>query len=265
MRAAWLTDIHLDFLSRKECDAFHANIAGTMSDVVFITGDISVAPSLPSHLEALSQALKKPVYFVLGNHDFYGGSITEVRATLQRRFRAHPLLRYLPDAGVVPLTSSTALVGCDGWGDARYGNYAMSPVKMNDHRYIHELVGLTKPALQHQLMSLGDEAVDGLRQPLTDACDHYRHVILLTHVPPFPVACSYRGQTNNDHLLPFYACQAVGALLLETMRTRPYCHLTVYCGHTHHGNAVRLLPNLVVFTGSAQYGMPRVDSMIEIK
>lgn len=265
MRAAWVTDIHLDFLSHAECEEFFASIVWESPDVIFVTGDISIAPSLLSHLEAMNQALNRPIYFVLGNHDFYRGSITEVRTAVRARLHGHSLLTYLPEAGIVPLTPSTALVGHDGWGDSRYGNYATSPVELNDHRYIKELTGLTSPQLQERLMRLGDEAALYLRQILPRACDHYSHVILLTHVPPFRESCWYQGQVSTDEWLPFFACQAVGEVLHETMRARPNCQLTVYCGHTHHSGTAQVLPNLTVFTGAAEYGMPQVNAVIEVQ
>lgn len=73
MRAAWVTDIHLDFLSHAECEEFFASIVWESPDVVFVTGDTSIAPSLLTHLEGMNRALSKPIYFVLGNHDFYRG------------------------------------------------------------------------------------------------------------------------------------------------------------------------------------------------
>jgi len=265
MRAVWTTDIHLDFLRHAECEAFFASILRESPDVIFVTGDISIAPSLLTHLEAMTQALNRPIYFVLGNHDFYRGSITAVRTAVREHMRGRPLLTYLPEAGIVPLTSSTALVGHDGWGDSRYGNYATSSVKLNDHLYIKELTGLTSPQLQERLMRLGNEAALYLRQTLPEACDHYSHVILLTHVPPFRESCWYQGQVSNDEWLPFFACQAVGDALHETMRARPQCQLSVYCGHTHNSGIAHVLPNLTVFTGAAEYGMPHVNAMIEVQ
>ena len=264
MRAAWLTDIHLDFLSRQRCDAFFDTIAAHNPDAVFLTGDISVAPSLLTHLWDMSEALNKPIYFVLGNHDFYHGSIAEVRASVREGCHTDPWLTYLPDAGVIPLTASTALVGHDGWGDSRYGNYATSPVKLNDHVLIKELTGLTPSELQQHLMRLGGEAAGYLREILPLAFDMYRHVILLTHVPPFKESCWYQGQVSNDEWLPFFACQAVGEVLRETMQVRPHCQLTVYCGHTHNSGTAHVLPNLTVFTGAAEYGTPQVSDVLEI-
>lgn len=265
MQAVWLTDIHLDFLSRQGCDAFFTTIASHNPDAVFLTGDISVAPSLLAHLHEMSEALHKPIYFVLGNHDFYRGSITEVRASVRERLHTHPLLNYLPDTGIVPLTATTAMVGHDGWGDSRYGSYATSPVKLNDHVLIKELTGLIPHELQQQLMRLGDEAASYLRETLPLAFDRYQHVILLTHVPPFRESCWYQGHVSNDEWLPFFACQAVGAVLRETMEARSQCQLTVYCGHTHNSGTAHVLPNLTVFTGAAEYGAPQVNGVIEVE
>jgi predicted phosphohydrolase len=264
MRAAWLTDIHLDFLSAADCDDFFADIASRQPDAVFLTGDISVAPSLIAHLRAMADSINKPVYFVLGNHDFYRGPISTVRATVTRCCRTHPLLWYLPDVGVVELTKSTALVGHDGWGDARYGDYAASPVRMNDHLLIEELTGLPPRMLRERLRDLGDEAAGYLRETLPPALDRYQHVILLTHVPPFKESCWYQGRVGNDDWLPFYACQAVGEALREAMIKRPDRRLTVYCGHTHNAGKAHILPNLQVVTGAAEYGTPQVNDVIEI-
>lgn len=264
MRTVWITDIHLDFLPRRVRDAFFSAILSHHPDAVLLTGDISVAPSLLAHLQGMSEALNRPVYFVLGNHDFYHGAIANVRTAVRACCHAQPLLTYLPDAGVVPLTASTALVGHDGWGDSRYGHYATSPVKLNDHVLIKELTGLTASALQQQLMRLGDEAARYLRETLPLALDRYPHVMLLTHVPPFKESCWYQGQVSTDEWLPFFACQAVGDVLRELMLARPDAHLTVYCGHTHHSGTAHILPNLKVITGAAEYGTPQVNAVIDV-
>jgi predicted phosphohydrolase len=264
MRAAWLTDIHLDFLSNAACADFFAAITFQHPDAIFLTGDISVAPSLVEHLGVMADTVGIPVYFVLGNHDFYRGSIADVRAAISQCCRTHPRLRYLSEAGVVELTTSTALVGHDGWGDSRYGDYASSSVRMNDHVLIKELTGLTLRTLQQRLRHLGDEAAGYLREMLPRAVDCYEQVILLTHVPPFKESCWYQGNIGTDEWLPFFACQAVGDVLREVMAQRPDRHLTVYCGHTHHAGTAQILPNLQVVTGAAEYGAPQINDIIEI-
>jgi predicted phosphohydrolase len=265
MRAVWLTDIHLDFLSESACAAFFESIASQKPDAVFVTGDISVAPSLLAHLRSMADAVQIPIYFVLGNHDFYHGSLATVRAAVSECSRSHSLLRYLPEVGVVPLTKSTGLVGQDGWGDGRYGDYARSSVRLNDHVLIQELTGLTHSELQEQLKHLGDEAAGYLRETLPKALDRFRRVIVLTHVPPFKESCWYQGRAGNDEWLPFFTCQAVGDVLRELMGKRPEQQLDVYCGHTHNPGTVHILPNLRVFTGEADYGAPRVNKVIDIQ
>ena len=264
MRAVWITDIHLDVLSESACSGFFESIASQRPDEVFLTGDISVAPSLLAHLRAMADAIQAPIYFVLGNHDFYHGSIETVRGAVSECSRSHALLRYLPEVGVVPLTKSTAVVGHDGWGDGRYGDYARSSVRLSDHVLIEELTGLTHSQLRQQLRHLGNEATAYLRKTLRKALDQFRRVIVLTHVPPFKEACWYQGQVGNDEWLPFFACQAVGDLLRDLMERRPEQQLDVYCGHTHSPGAAHILPNLKVFTGEAEYGAPQINQIIAV-
>jgi len=43
-------------------------------DGLLITGDIGQAQSVERYLRALDKALPMPIYFVLGNHDYYAGA-----------------------------------------------------------------------------------------------------------------------------------------------------------------------------------------------
>ena len=51
----------------------------------------------------LAEALKIPIYFVLGNHDFYGSSIAATRQSVIHASREHPLLHYLTDESAIEL------------------------------------------------------------------------------------------------------------------------------------------------------------------
>ncbi len=70
---------------------------------------------------------------------------------------------------------------------------------------------------------------------------------------------------GNDDWLPYFACKAVGEVLLEITQDRPDCHVTVFCGHTHHAGAIQMFPNLYVKTGSAEYGQPHVEEILTIE
>src|SRR5688572_13250715 len=128
-RVGWATDIHLNFLSNARIAAFCGEISNSEPDVFLIAGDISEAPSLEKHLRLVAEHLQLPIYFVLGNHDFYRSSVAEVRANA-RALGGN--LHWLPSAGVVALTETTALVGHDCWGDGRLGNARQSPIVLND-------------------------------------------------------------------------------------------------------------------------------------
>ena len=61
-------------------------------------------------------------YFVLGNRNFYRGSIASVRAMVRDLCLEVPGLHWMPDAGVVPLSAETSLVGHDVCADGRIGD-----------------------------------------------------------------------------------------------------------------------------------------------
>ncbi|MBV8880161.1 MAG: metallophosphoesterase [Planctomycetaceae bacterium] len=264
MKLAWATDIHLDFLDADRVDAFHGLLEASGADAFLIGGDIAKAGSVERHLRALEERLLRPVYFVLGNHDFYVGSIDKVRAAMRTRTARSKLLKWMPAAGVVRLTPTTALVGHDGWGDARLGNVDGTPVRLNDFVMIEELSGLSREKRNERLRALGDEAAEYVRKVLPPALERFPEVVFLTHVPPFRESCWHEGRISDDDWLPYFTCKAVGDALLELMRARPDRRLTVLCGHTHGAGSVELLPNLTVLTGGADYGAPRIERLLDL-
>jgi 3',5'-cyclic AMP phosphodiesterase CpdA len=264
-RLAWLTDIHLNFVPLEGVVALYEEIRDAKPDAVIISGDIGEAHNLEGYLLALEKNVHVPIYFVLGNHDFYRGSISAVRANVSYLTSRSNYLRWLPLAGVVELTSKTSLIGHDGWGDARLGNYAQSPICLNDFFLIRELAWLDTGQRTTRLRELGDEAAAYLTDVLPKACERSQHVILATHVPPFREAAWYDGRPSDDDWLPFFCCKAVGDVLVKVMQSRPGCRLTVLCGHTHGSGTATILPNLQVHTGGAKYGAPKIQMVWEIE
>src|SRR6185369_998141 len=157
-RLAWATDVHLNFLGAAAIDAFCETILAGRPDALLLTGDIAEAPSLERLLLRVADNVRIPVYFVLGNHDFYRGSIAAVRRSMQGLSTRSPYLRWLPAAGVVELSPGVALVGHDGWSDGRFGDWDRSPVMLNDYLLIDELAFREKADRLHELQLLGDEA-----------------------------------------------------------------------------------------------------------
>lgn len=264
-RIAWLTDVHLNFLSPMQVDDFLAGVARAQVDAVAITGDIAEAHSLLAALRRFEEVLNRPTYFVLGNHDFYGGELAQVRRQVTEFCHEHPQLVYLTDqAEPLALTDQVALVGTDGWADGRLGNYETSIVQMTDWRVIRDFVGMGKRARLELLHQLGDESAAHLRGVLTAALKSYSRVIVLTHVPPLREACWHEGQHSDDQWAPHFTCKAVGDVLLDLARRNPSRQIDVYCGHTHGAGQCQPLPNLQIVTGGAEYGWPKVQQVWEV-
>lgn len=263
-RLAWATDVHLNFLAATGIEAFREEVARQEADGVVITGDIAEAPTLEPLLSLLAAELKTPIYFVLGNHDYYRSGIGQVRAVARELSRRSPWLAWLPALGVVELTRDVALVGVDGWSDGRCGDYERSPVMLNDYLLIADLAGATKADRLERLHRLGDAEAEALRGPLGEALGKYERVIVATHVPPFEEACWHEGKVSNDEWLPHFTCRAVGDVLRAAAVAHPDRKIRVLCGHTHGSGTAQILPNLKVVTGAAEYGEPRVQGVIEL-
>ena len=263
-RLAWATDVHLNFLSPTGMDAFCAALQHEEPDAILLTGDIAEAPTVEPLLSIVAAELKTPIYFVLGNHDYYRGSIAAVRAAVADLCRRSSWLAWLPAEGVVPLSKNVALVGVDGWADGRLGDYVRSPVVLNDYLLIADLAGLTRASRLERLNALGDAEAARLSELLTPALASHRKVIVATHVPPFKEACWHEGRISNDDWLPHFTCRATGEVLRRVAQDHPDRTLRVLCGHTHGKGTAEVLPNLKVITGGAEYGEPRVQGTIEL-
>lgn len=98
-RLAWLTDIHLEFLEPDQRLAFVDHLAESVPDIVLVVGDTGIASNFASFLQIIERRLECPIYFVLGNHDFYRGSIAEVRAAAEKLTKSSPLAAMAADAG----------------------------------------------------------------------------------------------------------------------------------------------------------------------
>lgn len=259
---SWLTDIHLDFLSPTKIKAFCSNIVEHNPEVVLIGGNIGDARSIKAYLWILEDELCRPIYFVLGNHDYYNGSIVGVQSAIKEFCDGSEWLHGLPAAGVVELTKETGLIGIDSWADGRLGNYQDSMVLLNDYSLIKELAGLDQKTRLFKLDELGDRAASDLRDILPRALVRFPHVLLLTHVLPFMKECWHDENISSDYWLPHFGCKAVGDVLAECMRSYPDCEVTVLCGHTHSGGNTHILPNLNVKTGGAEYGSPSAQEIL---
>ncbi len=264
-RVAWLTDIHLEFLNRSQLETFLTTLATTRIDAVWITGDIAQATSVHAYLNAMLKAVLKPIYFVLGNHDYYHGSIPQVRDVMTKLTHRTSGMVWLPATDVVEITPSVGLVGHDGWSDGRYGDFMRSNITLNDYILIQELHIKERFTLLRAIRALADAAAAHLERVLPLAAERYSQVFVLIHPPPFMEVCYHKGKlyTPDNPFLPHFSSKVIGDVLLDMAGRYPQTHFTALCGHTHGGGEAQMRPNLRVLNGVAEYRHPQIQRIFE--
>lgn len=258
----WTSDLHLDHASAPVRESLLNGMRDSSGDVLVVTGDTSVARRLVSDLEIIADAAARPLYFVLGNHDHYGGNVAAVRDAVLALAARRPDIRWLPPAGVVALNSGTALVGVDGWADGRHGDPRHTRFVLNDDRLIGELAALdSRRAKLVVKQTLADADAQRLQALLDRAVATATTVVIATHVPPFPEALPKTGRLADPDWLPILVCGATGAVIRITAAAHPDRQFLVLCGHTHVPMDVRISANLRCIVAGARYGQPTVRSI----
>ena len=267
-KIAWLADIHLNFLKPAERAQFYNHVAETDADEILITGDIAEAKDVCVILKEFSQHVSVPIYFVLGNHDYYFGSVSGVREDIRALCKQNNKLVWLGNPEIIMLNDDTELLGHDGWADARYGDYDHSAVNLNDSRLIAELYQaflLNKSALKNEMQKLADAVAKILEQTLMSAITaNIKKVIIATHVPPVPECSWHKDHPSNENWLPYFASKATGDVILDVAQHHKDINFLVLCGHTHTARTVKFLNNLEIKAGSAQYYSPELQDVIRI-
>lgn len=267
-KIAWLTDIHLNFLDINSRKNFYQNINQNECEAILITGDIAEADNVCNLLNEFSEQTNKIIYFVLGNHDYYSGSVSLVRKNIKILCSQNSKLIWLGKPEIIKLNDHTLLLGHDGWADARYGNFDHSRVQINDSRLIAELFQaflLSKSALKNEMQKLADADAKMLEQTLITATNpNIKKIIIATHIPPFPECCLHQGKQSDENWLPYFASKATGDLISNFSQKNPTIDILVLCGHTHSSASFRYNKNLHIKAGAAEYYKPNLQEIITI-
>ncbi len=274
---AWATDIHLDCVDEQGLIKFAESLIVTEPQAVLLTGDISNAKQVIYHLSALERVVQRPVFFVLGNHDYYGSEIAEVRKAMKELSNMSQFLKYLPMTQFVPLTANTALVGHDGWYDALYGDYN-SRFMMSDFTAIKDFVpfsgGGSYVKLMHDIKdryglvefarSLAHAGVMHVHNGIKAAARTHKNIVILTHFPPFAESHIHEGKQGDASAMPWFTSKMMGDMLMDAAKAYPNIKFNVLAGHTHGMYNGNPMPNLEVHVGGADYGRPALAGLVEI-
>ncbi len=261
--AAWATDLHLNFLERERSDALFLSFAACPADIILLSGDISDGVRLETHLLRLGELVKKPVLYVLGNHDRYHTTFAEADDIAARVGARHRHLIRLKGTEVVSFSPRTALVGIDGWGDGTSGTGSSSTVVLNDSIHIGELARLPEAECWALIQRLARDSAERIEPALRQAAGEFGRVIVLTHVPPFPEAAWHAGRTSDPDFLPHFCNARLGETLRRVSASHPGTEFLGLCGHTH-GAGQYVERNLTVITAGAEYRKPRIDRLLEL-
>jgi len=237
MKVCWITDIHLNFLVQPARLQFYESIRNSSCEAVLITGDIAEAMSVTLYLQEMADDLQRPIYFVMGNHDYYGGQILDVRRQITDLCQAHKYLSWVTTPGGIKLTDDVVITGIDGWADGRYGDYHNSEIVLNDSRLIYDISSaavLGKDKLLKKMQELADADAADLAANLEKISQQaFKKVIILTHVPPFAEVCIYKDKATTADWLPFFSSKATGDVILKIAEQNQDKEYLVLSGHTH--------------------------------
>lgn len=258
----WTSDLHLDHASAAVRAELRNRLRDATGDAVVVSGDTSVAPRLTADLEFLADAAARPVYFVLGNHDHYGGSVAGVRDAVLALAKRRPEIQWLPPAGVVALDPAIALVGVDGWADGRLGDPLATPFVLNDDRLISEIATpQTRAGKLIVKRALADADAYRLEVLIRRAVTTARQIVIATHVPPFVAGLPQTGRLAHPGWQPLLICGATGNVIRQAAIDHPDCNFLVLCGHTHARVEAQIVTNLRCLVAGARYGEPGLQTI----
>lgn len=263
MKLIWLTDTHLNFLEQSERMAFYKSIIDCHANGVVITGDIAESGSIVDLLKELVRAIQIPIYFVLGNHDFYFSGVEQVKKEIKDLSKEESLLFYLSANQPICLTNEVILLGQDGWADGRYGDFSSSRVALNDSHLISELFQaklLSRKHLLAEMQYFADADAKQLQLDLELSIKTYKPktIVIATHVPPFKEASLFEGKQSDWRFQPFFSCKVIGDLLLDVADNNPQIEFLALCGHTHHKAEYEPKTNLKILVGHSEYYKPQI-------
>jgi predicted MPP superfamily phosphohydrolase len=283
-KIAWCSDIHLDFINSDPTRLleFGQSLIVDQPDSIMITGDVSLANTLIFHLSSLESVVKRPIFFVLGNHDFYNGTFDVVRKDMKDISNMSQYLRYLPNTPYVVLSPATALVGHDGWYDAGYGNVIDSRFIMADWikigDYVNERVfaadsitqdgNVVKAPDYAKIVNLSKKlahvGVTHVANGIKAAIRYHKVILVATHFPPFAEAHLFEGRVGSDVSQPWYTSRMMGDMLRQAANAYPKVRFEVFTGHTHSKCDLQISHNLFVHVAGAEYGQPQLQSIINV-
>jgi 3',5'-cyclic-AMP phosphodiesterase len=259
----WLTDLHLEFCSHRTRNQLYQAINQAPGEIVVITGDLSAGPHRLAQYTELAEQIRKPVYFVLGNHDRYGTTFASADALVGRVTKLFSHMIRLDGSQVIPLNGSVALVGVDGWADGLGGEGPATKARINDFYQILDFATEPEHRVFREMKERARKYTQALKPSLFKALKQFQTIIIATHVPPYEGAAWHEGLPSSPDYQPFFSSPTMGNLLKAAAAEYPEKRVLVLCGHTHSPGIYRH-GSILVITGGARYGYPEIAKTVHL-
>lgn len=250
----WYTDTHLDKVAPWTLARFISHIISEKPKGVFLTGDISTGPLLCPHLKLLARFIKCPIYFVLGNHDYHFIGIEKQHENIRAACKKYDNLVWLTESDIIDLNHEVALIGAEGWYDARLGNpkylkYTLDWLLTPDFRKLPNM-----EARVEAFREISNKSNQLLEEKLHKALEQgYKTIYLLTHFPPWKEATRDVGKYLEKFWLPYNVNLNLGQMIEEVMADRKKRNVTVLAGHTHTDAWIHVSRNIECKVNKAKY------------
>jgi predicted phosphodiesterase len=254
----WLTDPHLEFCSHRTRHLLYHSINQAAGEIVIITGDLSAGSHRLAQYTELAEQIKKPVYFVLGNHDRYGTTFANTETVVERVTALFSHMVRLNGSQLIPLNNSVALIGVDGWADGLGGEGSETKARINDFYQILDFATVPEPQVFREMKERAGKYSRALKPSLMRAMKQYQMTIIATHVPPYEGAAWHQGCPSSPGYQPFFSSPTMGKMIKVAATEHPGKSVLVLCGHTHSSGIYRD-GNVLVLTAGARYGFPEIS------
>lgn len=261
----WMSDLHFDQAPARDCRKLLSDLKNAEYDAAVITGDTAASATLVQHLKALAHACApRPLFVVLGNHDFYGSSLYTTRAEVRVLCQKVTNLHHLQDHGAVWLNRHAVLLGHHGWADARCGWGSKTCIRNPDHWCIDDFRKLDQAGRFDLMAELGNASTSRIRQNLNTVLRQADTLIVATHVPAFQTSAHYNGTPCGPCHSPHYVHASLGGLLIGAARHNHEKQFTALSGHTHSEVQEQILANLKSRVAGAKRGNPRIQGILTV-
>lgn len=249
----WYSDTHFSRVSPYTFYKLIRNIIVEEPYGIFLTGDISNGLFINLHLAILARCVKCPIYFVLGNHDIHFSSFDKVYSKIRKLCLKYNNLIWLSEQEPIEIGNEVALIGAEGWYDARIGNpeYLKATfdwVLIDDFRKLSSMEERLK-----LFREIADRDTASLERKLVQALDgDYKSVFILSHFPAWKEATRDVGTLMEKFWLSYNVNLGLGQMIERVMETRRKRSVDVLVGHSHCPEYIRIARNINCQVGASK-------------